>query len=104
MESIKIGVPLEGFDQACRKAAANGAVLLENRDQILPIKEGSRVSLFGRAQIDYYKTGTGSGGSVNVPYVHSILDGMRSQNKIKVNEKLAASYEAWIREHPHDNG
>lgn len=104
METIKIGVPLEGFDQICRKAAANGAVLLENRDQVLPIKEGSRVSLFGRAQIDYYKTGTGSGGSVNVPYVHSILDGMRFQNKIKVNEELAASYEAWIREHPHDNG
>ena len=44
-----------------RWAAAQGAVLLKNEDNILPIKKGRAVSLFGRACIDYQKGGQGSG-------------------------------------------
>ncbi|MDD3251460.1 MAG: glycoside hydrolase family 3 C-terminal domain-containing protein [Lachnospiraceae bacterium] len=100
----QIGVPLEGFDAICRRAAAEGAVLLQNQDQVLPLPAGARVSIFGRAQIDYYKTGTGSGGSVNVPYTVNILEGMREQKAVEVNEELAGIYEDWLEAHPHDNG
>lgn len=74
-----IGVPLEGFADFSRKVAAEGAVLLQNKGQVLPLVPGDRVSVFGRIQIDYYRSGTGSGGSVNVPYTTNLLDGLRSK-------------------------
>ena len=52
-----------------REAAAQGAVLLENR--VLPFAKGTRISLFGRVQQDYFFTGYGSGGDVNFPYSRS---------------------------------
>lgn len=56
-----------------RQAAAEGCVLLKNDRQALPLKKGERVSVFGRIQLDYYKSGTGSGGAVNTRYVTGIL-------------------------------
>ena len=50
-----------------RQAASEGIVLLDNREETLPIKKGEKVSLFGRCQINTYRSGTGSGGAVNVP-------------------------------------
>ena len=35
-----------------RTAAVEGAVLLKNDNSLLPLKEGSRVAIFGNAQID----------------------------------------------------
>ncbi|MDQ0229710.1 glycoside hydrolase family 3 C-terminal domain-containing protein [Metabacillus malikii] len=99
-----IGVPLKGFAEFSRKVAADGAVLLKNDQQVLPILKGERVSIFGRTQIDYYRSGTGSGGSVNVEYTTNLLDGLRSKSEIIVNEELAAVYEKWLVENPFDNG
>ena len=44
-----------------RWAAAQGAVLLKNEDNILPIKKGRSVSVFGRGTLDYQQGGGGSG-------------------------------------------
>ena len=88
----------------CRKAAAEGAVLLKNEDGMLPLKAEETVSVFGRCQIDYYKSGTGSGGSVNVEYTTNLLDSLRESGRVKINETLAAIYENWIKENPADNG
>lgn len=99
----KIGIPLEGFAQAAAEAAKEGAVLLRNEDHMLPIGAEEKISLFGRCQIDYYRSGTGSGGMVQVPYTTNLLDSLREKSKV-VNEKLAGVYEAWIQEHPFDNG
>ena len=63
----KIGMPLPELAEYCRVAAAEGAVLLKNEEQVLPLEKGTRVSIFGRCQIEYYRSGTGSGGAVNVP-------------------------------------
>jgi len=104
MAESLIGVPLEGFAEFSRKVAAEGAVLIRNQDQVLPLTAGDRVSIFGRIQINYYRSGTGSGGSVNVPYTTNLLDGLRSKKQITVNEELASTYEKWIEEHPFDNG
>lgn len=100
----KIGIPLKGFAEFSRKAAAEGAVLLKNGGQNLPIMEGECISVFGRTQINYYRSGTGSGGSVNVEYTTNLIDGLRSKKKIKVNEELAAVYEKWVEKNPFDNG
>lgn len=104
MDSLGIGKPLEGFAEFCRKVAAEGAILLKNKDNVLPLKENERVSIFGRCQIDYYRSGTGSGGRVNVEYTTNLLDGLRSKPEIKVNEDLAAIYQDWIKENPFNDG
>lgn len=88
-------------------AIAGGQVLLKN-DAVLPIKKGSTVSVFGRMQNNYYKSGTGSGGMVNVNKVYSIMDGLYDEVKagceIKVNDELAQIYLDWEKEHPYVQG
>ncbi len=87
-----------------RQAAGEGMVLLENRERALPLKPGETVSLFGRCQINTYRSGTGSGGAVNVPYAVTALEGLRANSDIRLNEDLAAVYASWVREHPFDDG
>lgn len=98
------GIPLEGFAAFSRKVAAEGAVLLKNDGQVLPVRTGESVAIFGRTQVNYYRSGTGSGGSVNVTHTTNLLNGMRSKKNVKVNEELAAVYEKWIEQNPFDNG
>lgn len=88
-----------GLPELCRKAGAQGVVLLKN-DGVLPLTKEKKVSVFGRVQVDYFCVGYGSGGDVNPPYVISLLDGLREEEQITVNEELAAVYEAWCAEHP----
>ncbi|CAH1219130.1 hypothetical protein PAECIP111892_04669 [Paenibacillus auburnensis] len=104
MSTDKIGIPLEGFAEFSRVVAAEGAVLLKNEGNILPLRKNETASVFGRTQVNYYRSGTGSGGSVHVAYTTNLLDGLRSKKNIKVNEELAAVYEQWIGQNPFDNG
>lgn len=104
MGNSGIGVPLPELAAYCREAAAEGAVLLKNEGHMLPVKKDETVSIFGRSQIEYYRSGTGSGGAVNVPYVKNILDGIKENNAFPVNEDLAETYKEWLKEHPFDNG
>ncbi len=100
----KIGIPMEGLAEMCRKAAAQGAVLLKNEHQVLPLKQGEKIAVFGRCQLDYYRSGTGSGGSVNVEYTTNLIDGLRSMPEISVDEPLAKIYEEFVAQHPFDDG
>lgn len=104
MGNSGIGVPLPELAAYCREAAAEGVVLLKNDGHMLPIKKDETVSIFGRSQIEYYRSGTGSGGAVNVPYVKNILDGIKENNAFPVNEELVETYKEWLKEHPFDNG
>jgi len=92
--------PYHKLAQISRCAAAEGCVLLKNDTNVLPINATSTVSLFGRSQIEYYKSGIGSGGQVNVPYVINILDGFCENNRINVNLELAEIYKEWIENNP----
>ncbi|MFD2330987.1 glycoside hydrolase family 3 C-terminal domain-containing protein [Cohnella sp. GCM10020058] len=104
MTTSMIGVPLEGFAAFSRTVAAEGAVLLRNENEALPLRQGDNVSVFGRIQANYYRSGTGSGGSVHVAYTTNLLDGLRVKENVAVNEALAAVYEKWIEQNPFDNG
>ena len=46
-----------------KKDSANWIVLLKNDREVLPLKEGTGIALFGRSQFHHYNSGTGSGGS-----------------------------------------
>lgn len=87
-----------------RKLAAEGCVLLKNENKVLPIKPENTVSFFGRTQIDYIKSGTGSGGLVHTEYVVNIIDGALNNSKINVNTELVDIYKSWIKENPFDEG
>lgn len=87
-----------------RQAAAEGIVLLRNDDNVLPITEQDTLSLFGRCQFDYYRSGTGSGGAVNVPYAINAVEGLESNPKLKLNSSLTAIYAEWMKDHPFDDG
>lgn len=104
MAAVTLGVPLPGFAQFSREVAAQGAVLIKNEAHALPLVQGDQVAIFGRIQVNYYRSGTGSGGSVHVSYTTNLLDSLRSKPQIAVNEKLAVVYEQWIQQHPFDNG
>ena len=92
------------YSTLARSAAAEGCVLLRNENRALPIRSGETVAIFGRIQLDYYKSGTGSGGMVNVPYVHSVLDGLSQYPSVHIYEPLLSRYRDWTREHPFDCG
>lgn len=92
------------YGDLARAAAAEGCVLLRNENNTLPIRPGETAAVFGRIQLDYYKSGTGSGGMVNAPYVHSILDGLSLYPDVRIYEPLLSCYRTWIQAHPFDCG
>ena len=59
-----------------RKAAIEGMVLLKNEENLLPIKRGTKVALFGKGSFDYVKGGGGSG-DVTVAYTKNLYDGLK---------------------------
>ena len=67
--------------ELARKAACEGSVLLKNDNNLLPLKKGTKVAIFGKAQIDYIKGGSGSGG-VHTAYVRNIYEGLKMKNKV----------------------
>lgn len=96
--------PIKEFPSVCRKVAAEGAVLLKNEAQVLPFKKGEKISVFGRTQFDYNKSGTGSGGLVNVLYVTNIIEPLLKSDEIEVNTDLVDTYREWLKENPFDVG
>ena len=84
-------------------AAAEGIVMLRNDNEALPLKGDGVVSVFGRIQLHYYKSGTGSGGMVNVSKVTGITDGLREAG-VRLNEELLDVYRKWDDENPMDLG
>lgn len=86
-----------------RALAAQGTVLLRNED-VLPLRPGQRVALFGRVQKDWIGVGYGSGGDVNEPYQTNLLDALRESCAVVVDEELAARYEAFSAENPAEPG
>ena len=70
----------EKHAQLSRKAATEGMVLLKNENNALPLAEGEKVALFGKATIEYIKGGGGSG-DVHTKYIRNIFDGFKMKEK-----------------------
>ena len=100
----KYALEMDKYVALARKTAAEGCVLLKNDNQTLPLRTGDRVAVFGRIASTYYKSGLGSGGLVNTRYVVGILDALKEEKDITVDEKLLKVYEDWTKEHPYDVG
>ena len=92
------------YASVARKAQAEGIVMLENRDNALPLAKGSRIALFGRSQFRYYKSGTGSGGMVNTTYVTGVREAILEREAYVLAPSLEKAYEQWLPDHPFDEG
>ena len=90
--------------ETARQTVAEGVVLLRNENHVLPLIKDTRVALFGRIQLHYYKSGTGSGGMVNVSKVVGIKDALSQSPDVKVNEKLLSAYIEWEKTNPFNVG
>ena len=94
----------EKYTAKARQAVAEGQVLLLNQNHVLPLPKGSHVAVFGRMQLHYYKSGTGSGGMVNVNKVTGILEALEESEDVQVYEPLVDVYREWEKDHPFDEG
>ena len=89
--------------ELCRRAAAEGVVLLRNAGGVLPLAPGDEVAVFGRVQCDWFTVGYGSGGDVKAPYEVSLLRALRDAG-VLVSGEVAQAYEAWSAANPPDEG
>lgn len=92
------------YSEKAAQSVAEGCVLLRNEGKVLPFQKGEKVAVFGRIQLDYYKSGTGSGGMVNVSRVVGITEGLLESGDVEVNRDLLKVYEDWCMENPFDLG
>ncbi|HIP92360.1 MAG TPA: beta-glucosidase, partial [Thermotoga sp.] len=86
---------LEKHAEIAYEAAVEGMVLLKNENETLPLSKKAKVALFGTAQIETIKGGTGSG-DTHPKYVVSIVDGL-IENGLQVDEELLRAYKDYIK-------
>lgn len=82
-----------------REAACEGTVLLKNSNNALPLKQGERIALFGKATIEYIKGGGGSG-DVHCPYIRNIYEGFlqkENEGKVEIFKPLIDFYKDYVK-------
>lgn len=89
--------------ETAAEVVSEGIVMLKNDNEALPLPKDEIVSVFGRIQLNYYKSGTGSGGMVNVTRVTGITDGLIEAG-VNLNMDLLDIYRSWTEENPFDLG
>ncbi len=91
------------YTETAIQAVSEGIVMLKNENSALPLNKNEIISVFGRIQLHYYKSGTGSGGMVNVSKVIGITDGLIEAGA-NLNLELLDIYKKWDKENPYDMG
>lgn len=86
--------PRKEMSDACRRAGAEGTVMLKN-DGVLPLRKTGSTAFFGRVQRDYFYVGYGSGGDVNPDYLVSPMDALEAREDIAYDKALADRYRLW---------
>ncbi len=91
------------YFEAAITVAEEGTVMLENNG-VLPLSKGTKVALFGRMQNHYYKSGSGSGGMVNVTHIDNIREVLENEPDIVLDEELLKEYEQFDIDTPISKG
>ena len=83
----------EAHRMLSKEAAKEGMVLLKNQGDVLPLKKGARIALFGKGTIDYVKGGGGSG-DVTVSYLKNLYQGFSElHGAVEIEQKLVDFYQ-----------
>ena len=86
-----------------RKAAEEGIVLLKNQNCVLPLEEGTKIAVFGVAQIAYMRVGRGSG-NVYSEYEYNVYEALKLRDdKISVFDPLSKYYAEYFADQ-HEKG
>ncbi|MDD5951039.1 MAG: glycoside hydrolase family 3 C-terminal domain-containing protein [Bacteroidales bacterium] len=86
---------LQAHAAVTRQSAVEGMVLLENKNNALPLsKDVKNVSVYGLTSYDMIAGGTGSG-NVNRAYTVSLLDGLKNAG-YSVNETIKSEYTNYL--------
>lgn len=75
----------------CEDIAAEGIVLLENEDSVLPLASGTKLNVFGWSSTNPLYGGTGSGGLSDAYPTVSLLEGLENAG-FEVNQTLVDFY------------
>ncbi|MDR3310624.1 MAG: glycoside hydrolase family 3 C-terminal domain-containing protein [Oscillospiraceae bacterium] len=104
MAKNRFSIDFAQYAETSRALAAEGAVLVRNGNGTLPLRRGETVAVFGRTQLNWYKSGTGSGGMVNTKYAVGLAEALRGSEYAAVDAELSGVYSEWEKTHPFDRG
>jgi len=86
---------LKAHAQITRQSSTEGMVLLKNANETLPFQNVKKVALFGVNSYDFSSGGLDSG-SVNVPYVVDMVDGLKNVG-ISTTQTLTDIYKSYVK-------
>ncbi len=81
----------EASSAVAKQVEAEGLVLLKNEDDVMPLGDNKKISIFSASSVDFVYGGTGSG-QINVSTVDTIKDAFEDVG-YEVNETLWQFYE-----------
>ena len=90
---IDVGERYPEHDEVVLNAALEGAVLLKNENQALPLKRGSVVNPFGSG-CAVYRLGCLGAGKINPRYGIGFREGLERYSFLKLNRELYHFYQA----------
>ncbi|NLO33455.1 MAG: beta-glucosidase [Candidatus Hydrogenedentes bacterium] len=93
---------LEAHAKIAEQGAKEGMVLLENKDNCLPLKGDETVGIFGKTSYAFNPYGTGSGEVRSLKHCISVYDGLKAAG-LGVLEDMKDDYLAYIEKIKRDN-
>lgn len=78
-------------DEAAMQAAREGMVLLQNKNNVLPLAPDSTLNLFGRGQYVFYNTPTGAS-LINPRWQANFHQSIEEHSSFKVNREISGLY------------
>jgi beta-glucosidase len=80
--------------QLAKEISEEGIVLLENKDNALPLEEGSSVAVFGTGQAAFWKSGCDGSAAIKSKKEVNLIEGIENlDGKLKLNETIKQLYE-----------
>ncbi len=88
---IQPGEKYPEHDKLVLQAAREGAVLLKNNNDALPLGKGATVNVFGKGAVVFH-TGCLGAGKINPRYSIRVKEGIEKYTSLKLNEELYRFY------------